>query len=117
MKRKGSPAIVALVLAAFISMTGVAEAKKPRQWWARGGCGMLAMAYSGLHDERRTAIWVSNAVRQFERAGLAYRPTADDLSGREAILAWVVRVGALCKADFPNRRAVREAQFPTNLVT
>jgi hypothetical protein len=114
MKRKRGPAIAALVLAAFITMTGVAEAKKPPKWWARNGCGMIAIAYSGVLDERRAAISVGDAVTQFKHAPAAYRPTADDLSGPEAIRAWVVRVGALCKADFPNRRIVQEANYPSS---
>ena len=117
MKRKWGPAIGALVLAAFVAMTGVADAKKlPKSSWARNGCHMMALAFSG-HAGDNFPYYVGDAQTQFKHARAAYRATSEDTSSLAAVQAWIVRVGALCKADFPADPVVQQARYPTNTTT
>jgi hypothetical protein len=112
MKGRFGSAFVALVLATIIGLTGVADARKPPpKSWARNGCHLLALAYSSSVPESRRAIYVGDAATQFKHARVAYRPPHTE----DGFLAWVVRAGELCKADFPTDRIIQAAHYPDDV--
>jgi len=100
------------VLAAFVAMSGVAEAKRPPKSWARTGCHAMAAAFSGLPSEGPDPYIVGLAEKQLKHAPAAYRATAADESSFQALVAWIVRVGALCRADFRRTASCRKPIIP-----
>jgi hypothetical protein len=111
MKGRLSLVFVVVVLAtSVIGMTGVAGAERSPKSSAHAGCRALQVAFIG----RSTPMprFLRLAEKSFEHARAAYRPTAADKSGSRALQAWMARVGALCKGDFPNDGVLQEAHFP-----
>ena len=113
MKGKLGVLVAGVVLAASISATGVAEAKRSPEKSALTGCRMMAVA---VHDSAVPDPYTVGAAigLYFRHARRAYRPTSADEASVAAVYAWIARVGASCEADFPNDPVVQRAQYPTN---